>query len=167
MNDIMFVYRFMTPGSWNERNKRFCGEKALYNFISSFINMLDIFNEASNRKFEPSFRKAQTTLLMWKLHQFPNAASFILKHFGYVLEFKRVSSYRPLNHGALVRFLLRACYHPYYPFPTERALVNAAIRPFYKVDGNRGTFRIGPLNICSIVISDSAVRVYILGKMIS
>lgn len=165
MNDCMFLYRFMTPGSWNDRNKRFYGEKALYDFMSSFINMLDIFNEASKGKYEHSFNKAQESLIIWKLNQFPDAAAFILKHFGYVLEFKRVLSYRPLNHGALIRFLLRAGYYPYYPFPTVRALSNAAIRPFYKVTGNKGTFHIGPLNICSIVESDSSPQVYILGKV--
>ncbi len=165
MNDRMFVYRFMSPGSWNDRNQRFCSEKALHNFMSSFINMLDSFNEASEGKFKHSFHKAKVKLLMWKFHQFPQAASFILKHFGYILEFRRVSSYQPLNHGALVRFLLRACFHPYYPFPTERPLVNALIRPFYKAVGHKGTFHIGSLNICSIVESGSSVRMYIFGKI--
>ena len=166
MRDSMFVYRYKTPGSWNARSEIFRGEKELYDYMSSFIHMLDIFNEASGRKYEPSFHKAQETLVVRKLRQFPNAAEFILKHFGHILEFRRVSSYRPLNCGVLVNLLLRACYHPYYPLPASRSLVNKAIRPFYTMDDNKGTFHIGPLNICSIVESYSLVHVYILGKMI-
>lgn len=134
-SDTMCVYRFMIPGSWNERYKSMGGSARLIPYIGSFIHMLDVFDEVSQGKFQKHFRSAQERFILGQVGNFPSDAKSILKTFGYILHYGRVFGYRPLTQGLFHRLLLRLCFYPYYPYYGNDLFINPAVSTHYADHG--------------------------------
>ena len=166
MNDNMFVYRFMVPGSWTAKNEGMLDSEKLLTSMQRLLDMLEVFNEKTHGRYETSFKIAEESMLSWRLHTQPQAAGIIKQHFGHLLWYKRLSSYHQSRHGWLTNMILKACYHPYYPLTSHNSLICPLLRPFYKTSAHKGTIHIGPFNIVSFVETSSGRTIYVCGKKV-
>lgn len=170
MRDRMFVYRFMTPGSWNDRNKKVSDFGKLLAGMQAFIEMLEIFNEKTDGKFRESFSKAQEILIVWKLRMHPKASRLIKQHFSSIMLRKGKPGHFPHAQGWVTRNLLRLCYYPYHEFISRHSftdlgeLVNPAMKPFCMVTGPKLSIHIGPLNVLSLVGALPKDKLYFFGR---
>lgn len=115
--DNMFVYRYMTPGSWGSRQKSHRSDKVIHDQLTAFMAMTEALNHHSQQQYEHSFCFAQAKYITFILDSLPRQQrKKALKNFGYILKTPGLCRANTSNRGLLRKLFhltLRLLYFPY------------------------------------------------------
>ena len=164
MRDVMGVYRFMTPGSWNDRTSHYTPEQA-FKRHHSLLQMLAYFDEWSGGKHHKDYQWARITHIVHMMNVTPATRELFLENYRDDLLLKNAGKWLEVPTG-LVAALRKLCMHPYYPFSYTAGLRNAFGRMFCRTSRDRETYHIGPLKLVTVVCDRPKSRVYVLWKRV-
>ena len=167
MKDRMFVYRFMVPGSWSDREKGNFPYERCRDFLTRFIRALNTCDEISARKHHPSVCKSIEEALFWQLRLHPDYRKSIIRDFKPYFLYAHASTYRYRGQAYKYPFLVRLSHFPYFPFTAfQDCFIHPRFRSIYKRTAMKHTWHIGSLNLVSHIEGEPRGRWFVLGKRV-
>lgn len=121
MHEKMAVYRFMSVGSWTEKDYKMKKKNANIASILNITKMLSSLDEYSKKHYHNAFIERQIHLVSINLNNYPHQRKEILKSLGWVLRNHYLTTYFNDNHTSIlqriknkIKLIFTWPYHPHF-----------------------------------------------------
>lgn len=121
MHEKMAVYRYMSVGSWTEKDCKMKEENANILPTRNILKMLSSLDNYSKKYYHSAFIERQIHLVSVNLNNYPHQRKEILKSLGWVLRNNYLTTYFNDNHTSFlqriknkIKLIFTWPYHPHF-----------------------------------------------------